>query len=233
MANVVAGTDSVRGVAVAIAVIKQPAGGLCAVPGAALSSPHGTAALRAEQLTVEKIDLHIANISTCAIGGAGRKNLLVDLLHRVKQFLADDRRMCVWNDCPLLSGLTFLFLVQMVSGYFSIGAVADIDIAADDLADSRPAPQCVPVRCGAVHSTKITQLGGGRDMFLIQLLCDSVEADTLGTQGKDTPDDRSGFLINIIRRGSGIPEITVRDAAGRRQVCAAAHLRMDAAAYFA
>ena len=34
-------------------------------------------------------------------------------------------------------------------------------------------------------------------MFLIQLLCDSVEADALGTQGKDTPDDRSGFLINI------------------------------------
>ena len=51
-------------------------------------------------------------------------------------------------------------------------------------------------------------------MFLIQLLCDSVETDTLGTQGKDTPDDRSGFLINIIGRGSGVPEITVRDAAG-------------------
>ncbi len=106
----------------------------------------------------------------------------------------------------------------MVSGYFPIGAVADIDIAAYDLADSRPAPQCVPIRSGAVHSTQITQLSGGRDMFLIQLLCDGVEANALGTQGKDTLDDRSGFLINVIGRGSGVPEIAVRDTAGRRQI---------------
>ena len=102
----------------------------------------------------------------------------------------------------------------MVSGYFPIGAVADIDIAADDLADGCPAPQCVPIRSGAVHSTQITQLSGGRDMFLIQLFCDGVEANAIGTQGKDTPDDRSGFLINIIGRGSGVPEITIRDTAG-------------------
>ena len=203
------------------------------MPGAAFAGPHGTAALRAEQFTTEKISLHIANISTCVICGAGRKNLLIDLLHHVKQLLADDRRMCVWNDRPLLSGLTLLFLVQMVSGYFPIGAVADIDIAANDLADSRPAPQCVTVRCGAVHSTQITQLRGGRDMFLIQLLCDGVEADALRTQGKDTPDDRSGVLINIIGRGSGVPEITIRDTAGRRQIGAAVHLRVDAAADFA
>ena len=69
-------------------------------------------------------------------------------------------------------------------------------------------------------------------MFLIQLLCDGVETDTLSAQGKDTPDDRSGFLINIIGRGSGVPEITVRNTAGRRQVCAAAHLRVDAATDF-
>lgn len=70
-------------------------------------------------------------------------------------------------------------------------------------------------------------------MFLIQLFCDGVEADALGTQGKDTPDDRSGFLINVIGRGSGVPEITVRDTAGRRQIGAAAHLCVDAAADFA
>ena len=69
-------------------------------------------------------------------------------------------------------------------------------------------------------------------MFLIQLLCDGVEADALGTQSKDTPDDRSGFLVDIIGRGSGIPEIAIRDAAGRRQIGAAAHLRVDAAADF-
>ncbi len=84
MANVVTGTDGVRGVAVAVAVIEQPTGRVCTVPGAALASPHGTAALRAEQLATEKIGLHIANIGTCAIGGAGRKNLLVDLLYRIK-----------------------------------------------------------------------------------------------------------------------------------------------------
>ena len=67
-------------------------------------------------------------------------------------------------------------------------------------------------------------------MFLIQLFCDGIEADTLGTQGKDTPDDRSGVLINIIGHGSGVPEITVGNAAGRRQIGAAAHLRVDAAA---
>ena len=55
-------------------------------------------------------------------------------------------------------------------------------------------------------------------MFLIQLLCDGVEANALGTQGKDTLDDRSGFLINVIGRGSGVPEIAVRDTAGRRQI---------------
>ena len=214
MADVVAGTDGVRGVAVAVAVIEQPAGGVCAVPGAALASPHGTTALRTEQLTTKKIGLHIANISTCAICGTGRKNLLIDLLHRIKQLFADDWWMCVWNDRPLLCGLMLLFLVQMVSGYLPIGAVADIDVAADDLTDSCPAPQCVTVRCGAVHSTQITQLSRGWDMFLIQLFCDGVEADTLGTQGKDTPDDRSGFLINIIGRGSGVPEITIRDTAG-------------------
>ena len=202
------------------------------MPGAALASSHGTAALRTEQLTTKKIGLHIANISTCAICGTGRKNLLIDLLYRVKQFLADDWRMRVWNGRPLLSWLTLLFFVQMVSGYFPIGAIADIDIAADDLANGRPAPQCVTVRCGAVHSTQITQLSGGRNMFLIQLFCYGVEADALGTQGKDTPDDRSGVLINVIGRGSGVPEITVRNAAGRRQIGAAAHLCVDAAADF-